>query len=378
MAVAMENGGSFSLLVDLAKEKSSEKRRELLRQVSDAFLTGSSVRSEREAELFDEIVGVVATDLEVQVRIELAKKVATNGLPVRKLARRLAFDTIEVARPVIESSPALTQTDLVDVIQQTSQDHMMAVTKRPDIGEKVSSALVAKGSDYVIAALLDNPMAQLSRETFERVTDRVSKSPVLHSPFVRRKNVPLDLLNDVYLKVSASLRKQIISKYADASPAEIEAALAVSREYLANVYGALPGDYALAKEYVDDLIKRNALRPSSLESMLRDNQRTSFLIAFSKLVDVDFELASKLVDSKDVDALAMLCRSASFDQQLFVTLCTMIMGGGGGLKKAEQYGQLYGQVAVASAQRAVRFWKVRSKVTASETAAARDVLLAMG
>ena len=60
--------GKLALLIDLAKEGSSEKRRELLRKVSDAFLDTPHSRTEREAELFDEIVGAVAADSAVCCR----------------------------------------------------------------------------------------------------------------------------------------------------------------------------------------------------------------------------------------------------------------------------------------------------------------------
>jgi uncharacterized protein (DUF2336 family) len=360
--------GNFALLIELAKENSSEKRRELLRKVTDVFLSASEPRSDREAELFDEIVGAVASDLEMQVRAELARKVAASKLSIRRTARRLAFDTIEVARPVLEASPALTQSDLVDVIHQTTQDHMMAVTKRPDLGEKASSALVAKGNDTVVASLLGNPLARISRETFERVADRAQASAILHAPFIRRKNVPLDLLNAIYTRVSAELRREIIGKFQGASTEDIEAAFEASREHLSTEYGALPRDYQLAKEYVDDLQKRSILQPSSLEKMLRDNKHTSFLIAFARLVGVDYDLANRLVEAHDVDGLALLCRAAGFQRGLFVTLCMMILGGGGGLAKAERYGQMYEQVPVSAAQRALRFWKIRAGVAQAAAA----------
>src|SRR5262245_41020005 len=197
---------NFALLLDLAKETSSEKRRALLRQITDVFLADPPDRSDRESQLFDEIVGAVASDLETQVRIELARKVAASNVPVQRTARRLALDQIEVARPVIERSRALTETDLLDVIHQKSQDHMMAVTKRPDIGEAVSSALVVKGEDRVVASLLENRTARIDRPTFERVAERAELSPVLHAPFVRHHKAPLDLLNNVYLKVEGELR----------------------------------------------------------------------------------------------------------------------------------------------------------------------------
>ncbi len=355
------SANNFALLLDLAKEGSSEKRRELLRQITDVFLAQSADRSEKEAVLFDEIVGAVAADLETQVRIELSRKVADSPGPLRHTARRLAMDEIEVARPVLERSRALTETDILEVIEQKSQDHMLAVTKRPDIGEKVSSALVNKGEDRVVVSLLQNATAKMDRQTYERVAERVETSAVLHAPFVRNANVPLDMLNTVYLRVEGDLRREIMRKFHGVSPAELETALEVSRAHLSSAYGALPADYATAKDHVAKLTKAGALKPPVLVQLLREERRTAFLIAFAQLVDVDFDLGQRLSEGKDLDALAMLCRGAGFDRGLFVTICIMVANAGGGLSKTEEYGQIYEQVPVAAAQRALRFWKVRAK-----------------
>ena len=51
-----------------------------------------------------------------------------------------------------------------------------------------------------------------------------------------------------------------------------------------------------------------------LVQLLRENKRTAFLLAFAKLVDIEFDLGRRLVDVKDIDALAMLCRGAGFDR----------------------------------------------------------------
>ena len=360
---------NFALLLDLAKEGSSEKRRELLRQITDVFLSDPPERTDRESMLFDEIIGAVAADLETQVRVELAKKVAVSNVPVHRTARRLAMDVIEVARPVIENSKSLSEADLLEVIKVKSQDHMLAVTKRPDIGENVSSALVAKGEDRVVVSLLENRTAKIDRETYQRVAERAEVSPVLHAPFVRNAQVPLDLLNNVYLKVEHDLRREIMRKFHGVSPAELEAALEASRNHLSSAYGALPDDFQIAKDQITALEKRAALAPPVLVQLLRENKRTAFLLAFAKLVDVEFELGRRLVDTSDIDALAMLCRGAGFERGLFVTLCITIINDGSGLSKAEKYGQLYEQVPVAAAQRALRFWKVRANGGAGAKAA---------
>jgi uncharacterized protein (DUF2336 family) len=347
------NANNFALLLDLAKEGSSEKRRELLRQITDVFLAQPSNRSEKEAVLFDEIVSAVASDLETQVRIELSRKIADTVAPLRHTARRLAMDEIAVARPVLERSSALTDDDLVEVIDKKTQDHMLAVTKR---------------EDHIVVSLLQNATAKIDHKTYARVAERAEASPVLHAPLVRNANVPLDILNKVYLRVELDLRREIMRKFHGVSPAELEAALEVSRTHLSAAYGALPLDYPHAREHITKLTQAGTLNPAMLVQLLREEHHTAFLIAFAQLVDVDFELGQRLVEAQDLDALAILCRGAGFDRGLFVTICIMIGDGGGGLSKTEEYGQIYELVPVAAAQRALRFWKVRAKNSSAHAA----------
>ena len=141
-----------------------------------------------------------------------------------------------------------------------------------------------------------------------------------------------------------------------------------SRNRLSSAYGALPEDYQTAKDQITALAKVGSLRPPVLVQLLREGKKTAFLVAFAQLVDVEFDLGQRLMAGKDLDALAMLCRGAGFDRGLFVTLCLLITGDGGGLSKTEEYGQLYEQVPVAAAQRALRFWKVRAKGAGAQAA----------
>lgn len=350
------------MLLDLARATSSEQRRDLLMQVTDAFLSQPEERSEQEAKLFDEVFGIIASDLELQVRVELSRKIAASTAPVGPTARRLAMDTIEVARPVIQKSPALTERDLLDVIDAKGSDHHVAVAHRPEISATVSSALVAREDDKITYALLENATARVDRKTFERIAKRAETNSRLHAPFVKNRHVPLDLLNDIYLKVGDRLRQDILNRFHGVSEAELNSALEVSRKRLWAAYGALPADYEAAERHVASLLRNGAVKPSTLVDLLREGKHTAFLILLSREVDTEFGFTSQLVQAKDVDALAMLCRCAGFDRPLFVTLCILIGGEDYALSKAEAFGRLYEQVPVAAAQRAVRFWKVRTKL----------------
>lgn len=360
----MGTSSNFALLKDFAEETSSDKRRDLLRQATDRFLAEGRAMSPEDMETLDEVVQSVASDLSAEVRAELSRRISAAPISFTRTARKLAMDDIDIARPVLERSRALSQNDLLDVIAQKSSDHMMAVTRRDDIGETVSSALVERGEDRVVASLLENRTAKISEQTYEQVAQRAETSAMLQAPFIRRAGVPLHLLSDVYLKVEAGLRREILSKYEGVLPSELEAAFERSRNRVSKAYGALPDDFDTARREIEAMAQHGTLLPPALVSILRQGpaKRTAFIFAFAKLTDVNYELVDRLVTTTDLDALAMLCRAAGFDRALFVTLAMLIVGRDAPMGRVKEFGELYNSVPSEAAQRAIRFWKIRAKL----------------
>jgi uncharacterized protein (DUF2336 family) len=351
------------MLLDLARESSSDKRRELLRDVTDVLLSDPAALTGANCAVFDDIVGTVLSDLTNEVRAELSRTLADAPLPLGKSARQLAMDDeIEIARAMIERSSVLSDNDLLEVVTQKSQAHLMAVTKRRTLGERVSAALVDHGEDKVVASLLSNAGTRIDRATYEKVAERAQTSAIIQTPFVQRASVPLDLLNDVYASVSTNLRQEILKRYECVSPDEFEAALERSKNRLAKVYGALPKDFEQASRALKALERNGDLKPVTLVRLMREGpeSRTLFLLSLAKLTDADYASVVRVFDAQDVDALALLCRAANFERALFMTLSLGVVGDSMATAKIEGFGGLYDKVPVLSAQRAIRFWKVRA------------------
>lgn len=160
-------------LIEMAKEPSSERRRALLRGVTDLFFSSDDVRGGEEMELFDDVLSQLAGEMEEAVRGELALRMSTAAAPPRSLLRDLARDvSIDVARPVLANSRALTDDDLLSVARTRGQDHLRAISQRPVVSEAVSEAIVERGDDATLGVLLANEGAAMSREVQEMVVDR--------------------------------------------------------------------------------------------------------------------------------------------------------------------------------------------------------------
>ena len=359
-------------LIALAKEPSSERRRELLRRITDVFVSQDDPVQSAELKLYDEVMGQLACDLEENVRAELATRLAPVSAPPTRLITNLAHDpSIAVAGPVLTHSPALSDEVLIDVARTRGQEHLRAISVRPTVSEAVTDTIVERGDDQTLGVLLRNDGARLSREGHETAVRRASVNPDLHEAVVGRKSLPADLLNEMYFVVEARLRTQILQRNGDIDPATLDRALENSRTKVATKVGGLPPDYDAIRLEVDELRQQNRITPSVLAGFLRNRETTRFLVALCSLAEVDFQTAQGILDRRELDALAIVCRAAGLDRPLFLTFVVLLMEkSGGGMAKARQYGELYDGLSLETAQRTLRFWNLRRQTEAGAEAAA--------
>lgn len=346
-------------LIALAEEGSSEKRRALLRELTDHFF-GAPARTASEDRLYGAVLAQLADEMETAVRSELASRFASAPDAPHTLIRRLANDEAAVAAPVLSNSPVLTDEDLLGVVRRHGQDHLRAVSSRRSVSEAVSDVIVERGDDETLGTLLRNDGAQLSRRASEAAVERARANPELHEATVARSSLPPDLLNDMYFVVEARLRSRILEQNARLDPALVESALAAGRTRVATEDGALPADYPDCLAYVEELKAAGQLTPQMLARFLRSGSRTAFLIALAQLADIDFHTASQIVERRELDALAVVCKAADLERALFLTYAVVLLNDDGdAMAKAHAYARMYADLSREAALRTLRFWRLR-------------------
>ncbi len=358
-------GSRLPDLIALAEEPSSENRRALLRELTGHFF-GGAARSATEDALYGDVLSNLAADMETAVRAELSARFALSPDAPRSLIRRLANDEAAVAGAVLRASTVLTDEDLLSVVRAQGQDHLRAVSERASVSEAVSDVIVERGDDETLGALLRNDGARLSRAASETAVERAKANPALHAATVERSALPPDLLNDMYFVVEARLRQQILEQNASMDPALLESALAAGRARVATDDGVLPADYSESLAYVEELRAANQLSPQMLARFLRSGSKTPFLIALAQLSDIDFHTARQIVERRELDALAVVCKAADLDRALFLTYAVVILNDDGdAMAKAHGYARLYAELTRDAALRTLRFWRMRRGVQAA-------------
>jgi uncharacterized protein (DUF2336 family) len=347
-------------LIALAAEPSSARRRELLREVTNLFFSHDDGHGPAEMGLFDDVLTQLAGEMEEAVRAELSLRMAGAAQPPVSLLRDLAIDpSLAVAEPLLGHA-ALPVADQEHIARNLGEGHLRALSQRAGVTASVTDAIVERGDDETLGVLLRNDSAALSREAHEALVDRAHANPDLHEAIVDRHGLPVDLLNEMYFVVEARLRDRIMERNSQVDPAELEAALECGRKQVATRDGALPPDYAMAEAAVAAMRKRGPITPQALAGMLRNKESTKFLVALASLAEIDFGTARRILEKRELDALAIVCKAADFDRALFLTFAILILDtDANAMGRARQYGELYSDLPKDAALRTIRFWRMR-------------------
>ena len=134
------------------------------------------------------ILETLARDQVIRVRRVLAEAFQSPPDAPREIILGLARDRArEVAAPLLQHSPVLTDDDIVSIVRDGAPDWAQeAIAGRDTISPAVSEALATAGSVPAVIRMIDNPSARIAEPTMERIVDRAAAVPEWQGPLVAR------------------------------------------------------------------------------------------------------------------------------------------------------------------------------------------------
>jgi hypothetical protein len=186
------------ITLELAIARSSIQRRtDMLLQLADLFLHGSTRLTENQIIVIDEVITRVATEVDASVRALLAKRLARIGNAPINLTRMLAADNdVQVAYPILAHSDRIDEATLLYSARTTSQKHLLAISWRKSLSEKLSDMLLERGNRQVVLSTAKNRGARFSDSGFRLLIERSGSDDVLAALLGSRPDI-LTLLTSV-------------------------------------------------------------------------------------------------------------------------------------------------------------------------------------
>jgi uncharacterized protein (DUF2336 family) len=180
------------MLRDLSKmqsDMSSDMRRQLLNAVTDLFLLDSDP-SEGSKAHYGEIATQSLNHLEATDRKVYADQVASAPTLPHTVAMQLAADPeADVARLVLKLSPVLTDNDLAAIAVSQSQKHLVAIAERARLSSSVTDILVARGDRDVLETVSSNDGATFSDSGFDKLLERGGGDSAITGALSRRTDL---------------------------------------------------------------------------------------------------------------------------------------------------------------------------------------------
>jgi uncharacterized protein (DUF2336 family) len=243
----------------LAADRSPANRQATMLRVGEVLASG--VVGQEERQIAYAIIDAVLPEAEIEVRAELSKFLKHVPWLDHDLALRLAQDVLEVAEPILAESLALTDEDLLAVIDARSIGHARAISKRQRISAPVTTALIRTEDEVCVLRVAANDNAALETGSLHRLLDRFGENQPLIEAVSQRSMLPLAIVERLTAVVGGKVLQRLIERY-DLPAHRVSRLIQHGREHVLLTSFALDQSAEEIKGLVDRLAENRLLTTS--------------------------------------------------------------------------------------------------------------------
>ncbi len=346
-------------LEDVLAAGSSDRRTEILRRVTDLFLGNAGAFNKEQVGLFDDVLAHLVKHVETKALAQLGARLApVDNAPdgvIRTLARH---DEIAVAGPVLAQSTRLADSDLVEIAGSKSQEHLGAITERKRLAAAVTDILIQRGDTTVVRKLSQNQGATFSSGGYVTLAERAETDERLAENLGVRLDMPPQLLRDLMLKATETVRARLLVTVPAERQAAIQSVLSqVSDKVLRKA--SAPRDFSHAVALIDKM-QSGGLNESAIVGFAEASQHEELVVGLARLCAVPIELIERLMQNVRYDGVLVVCKAAEMRWQTFNAILKMRFAPYEvPTTDITQARTDFLKLSVPTAQRMVRFWLVR-------------------
>ncbi len=283
--------------------------------------------------LADSVLQLLVKDLEKNVRQSLAETLAASPNLPHDVAMRMAHDDIEIARPVLERSPVLSDEELVEIVRTHAMQYALAVAGREHLSEFLSDNLVATGAAEVVTRLVGNAGAKISAATLTRMAEDYRTDEAVQERLVRRPVLPYELVDQMVGAIGDRLGWELV-RQRRMSADDARRLMAATRERATiNIVAREHSERSVEREVRDRLVGGD-LEPEDLLAFVRDGEISRFEAGMALLAHAAPQHTRRLLYGGDRRGLAGLCARAGFSTPHYVALRMTLDLAERGLKEA--------------------------------------------
>lgn len=352
----------FEELETLISSREIKRRAEALRRVTDLFVSGSTVFSDEQRELFDDVMGRLLREIDISARQQLGRRMASVSKAPAQVLRTLALDDeISVAAPLLAESDQLDDDVLIEGARTKSQEHLMAISRRRTIGEAVTDVLVARGNQQVALSTAANPGAKFSDFGYSALVQRSEGDGELAVRVWSRPELPRQYMLRIFAEASETVRSRLES--ADRSKAKVfRAMLAKASDQLQAETRQRSAEFAEAESRVRALHESGKLDESQVAAFAQAGQFEETTIALSLMCNLQIGLIERAATQAHCEQMLILAKAAGLSWETTrAVLRLQRIAAPGTAVDIDAMAGLFTKLSADTASKALQFYRLQER-----------------
>ena len=299
-----------------------ESRERALWHATEMLMVGRY--ADDEIWIFGEVIGRLATEIEVAARARLAEKLSRIDHAPGQLINDLAADkAIEVAGPILQYSERLDLRALVNHAGAKEQSHLLAISKRRWLPEPVTDVLVARGDQAVARSVSSNEGARFSENGFLNLIKRSENDGILAEQIGLRKDIPRHLFQQLIAKASDETRRKLGRERPDLM-SDVDTFVAVVTARLHSKFGPASSRYFAAKRAVAAKHRIGQLQEASILEYALAHKMEETIVALTVLCSLPSDVIERALTEKARELLLIIAKASGFSWD--TTMALLFLG----------------------------------------------------
>jgi uncharacterized protein (DUF2336 family) len=146
------------------------------------------------------------------VRAALAEVLGGSEFAPASVIYALAADQPEIAATVLERSPLLLDSDLVDAVATQHTEAQCAIARRADVPRSVAAAIAEVGSAESCLELLENPGTDIAPFSIDRIVQRFGHLAAIREILLAGEGLSVATRQALVAKLSETLAKFVVAR----------------------------------------------------------------------------------------------------------------------------------------------------------------------
>lgn len=302
-------------------------RAQMVRKLVDVLVLPAGRISANERSLTADILLQVVDKVEIELRMEVAARLARVAESPPALLRMLLLDGAAVAEKLLRGAENLPEALLIEAAQSGEAAHRLMIAERLDLTTSVADVLLQSNELDVARAVLKRDDCLLSPNAVNKLVAMSATATDLQKPLLRRRELEPAHGFMMFWWVDGERRKRILSRFA--------LDRGVIQDALADLYPKVFRSGDKPDPFVKDILilceRRHRPRgadgqPVSMDVILR-TMRAARHYPAQEIVDavgmisgISRELAARILRDPGGEPFAVLCKSLGVSRDNFFAL----------------------------------------------------------